>query len=107
MYWDYACSGEVQMRVFVTGATGVIGWRVVRRMIRGRHQVTAVGRTPDKREALHQAGADPVAVDLFDAAGLRRAVASHGAVINLATHMPSSSTRMLFRHAWRENDRLR
>jgi 2-alkyl-3-oxoalkanoate reductase len=34
-------------------------------------------------------------------------VASHDAVINLATHMPSSTTRMLFRSAWRENDRIR
>jgi nucleoside-diphosphate-sugar epimerase len=34
-------------------------------------------------------------------------VAGHDAVVNLATHMPSSTTRMLFRSAWRENDRIR
>ena len=28
-------------------------------------------------------------------------------VVNLATHIPSSSTRMLLPGAWRENDRIR
>ena len=95
------------MRIFLTGATGVIGRRVVHELSTRGHQVTAVGRTSAKQEALRQAGAEPVAVDLFDAEGLRRAVAGHDAVINLATHMPSSTTRMLFRSAWREYDRIR
>ena len=69
--------------------------------------MTAVGRTLAKQEALRQAGAEPVAVDLFDVEGLRRAMAGHDAVVNLATHMPSSTTRMLFRSAWRQNDRIR
>jgi 2-alkyl-3-oxoalkanoate reductase len=95
------------MRIFLTGATGVIGRRVVHELRTQGHQVTAVGRTSAKQETLRQAGAKPVAVDLFDAEGLRRAVADHDAVVNLATHMPSSPTRMLFRSAWKENDRLR
>jgi 2-alkyl-3-oxoalkanoate reductase len=95
------------MRIFLTGATGVIGRRVVHELRTQGHQVTAVGRTSAKQEALRQAGAEPVAVDLFDAEGLRQAVAGHDAVVNLATHMPSSTTRMLFRGAWRENDRIR
>ena len=95
------------MRIFLTGATGVIGRRVVHELSTQGHQVTAVGRTSAKQEALRQAGAEPVAVDLFDAEGLRQAVAGHDAVVNLATHMPSSTTRMLFRSAWRENDRIR
>jgi nucleoside-diphosphate-sugar epimerase len=95
------------MRIFLTGATGVIGRRVVDDLSARGHQVTAVGRTPAKQEALRRAGAEPIAVDLFDAAGLRGAVAGHDAVVNLATHMPSSTTRMLFRRAWRENDRIR
>jgi 2-alkyl-3-oxoalkanoate reductase len=45
--------------------------------------------------------------DLLDPATLEPAVRGHDAVINLATHMPSSSTRMMFRSAWRENDRIR
>ncbi|MBO1908183.1 NAD(P)H-binding protein [Microvirga sp. 3-52] len=95
------------MRIFLTGATGVIGRRVVHELSTRGHQVTAVGRTAAKYEALRQAGAEPVAVDLFDVEGLRRAVAGHDAVVNLATHMPTSTTTMLFRSAWRENDRIR
>jgi nucleoside-diphosphate-sugar epimerase len=48
-----------------------------------------------------------VPVDLFDVDELKQAVAGHDAVINLATHMPSASWKMLFRTAWRLNDRLR
>jgi nucleoside-diphosphate-sugar epimerase len=95
------------MHVFLTGATGVIGRRVLPRLVAQGHEVTAVGRTHEKRNALHRQGATTVDVDLFDAEALHRAVAGHDAVVNLATHMPSSTTKMLFRRSWRENDRLR
>ena len=45
-------------------------------------------------------------VDLFDREAVARAVAGHEVVMNLATHVPSS-TRMLFPGAWRENGRIR
>jgi nucleoside-diphosphate-sugar epimerase len=38
---------------------------------------------------------------------LKPALAGHEVVINLATHMPASSWKMLFRRAWRQNDRVR
>jgi 2-alkyl-3-oxoalkanoate reductase len=95
------------MRVFVTGATGVVGRRAVPLLVAAGHAVTAVGRSQPKRDALRAAGATPVDVDLFDAAALRRAVAGHEAVVNLATHIPPSSTAMLLPWAWRENDRVR
>jgi len=34
-------------------------------------------------------------------------MAGHDAVINLATHIPSSTLRMLIPRSWRENDRIR
>lgn len=95
------------MKIFVTGATGVIGRRVVPQLIAAGHEVTSVARTPEKRAALERAGARAVALDLFDAAAVRRAVDGHDVVLNLATHMPSSSMRMMLRSAWRENDRVR
>lgn len=55
------------MRIFVAGATGVLGRRVVPLMIQAGHQVTAVGRTPEKRRQLEGLAARAVAVDLFDA----------------------------------------
>jgi nucleoside-diphosphate-sugar epimerase len=94
------------MNVFVAGATGVIGRRVVPLLIGEGHRVTAVARTPRKAAPLARAGATLVEVDLFDAAAVHRAVAGHQAVVNLATHIPPSS-RTFVPGAWRENDRIR
>ena len=95
------------MKVFMTGSTGVIGRRAVPRLIEASHQVTAVVRTLDKRAILERMGAKTVDVSLFDRGGLHDAIAGHDAVVNLATHMPSSSLRMLLRREWVENDRIR
>lgn len=95
------------MRIFVTGATGVIGRRVVPLLVRAGHEVTAVARTPEKARRLERDGARPVAVSLFDAAGVRRALAGHDAAVNLATHIPRSAAAIVLPWAWRENDRIR
>ena len=95
------------MRVFVTGATGVIGSRAVPLLVQAGHQVSALVRSASNRERLRQLGAAAVEADLFDVAGLRRAMAGHEAVINLATAMPSSAKRMMLPWAWTANDRIR
>jgi len=93
------------MRIFVTGATGVVGQRVVPLLLAQGHSVTAMAhRLPAPS---HPTGAAIVAADLFDVKALEGAVAGHDAVINLATHMPATAWRMLFRSAWRLNDRIR
>ncbi|HYW10869.1 MAG TPA: NAD-dependent epimerase/dehydratase family protein [Longimicrobium sp.] len=95
------------MKIFVTGATGVVGRRAVPLLVAAGHGVTAVARTPEKAAAMERAGARPARVDLFDADGVRRALAGHEAVINLATHIPRSTLRMLLPWSWHENDRIR
>jgi 2-alkyl-3-oxoalkanoate reductase len=95
------------MRIFITGATGVIGRRVVPMCITRGHHVTAVSRSSHGRAALHRLGARGVDADLFDRRRLAALMAEHDAVVNLATHMPSSSLRMVLPGAWRENDRIR
>ena len=95
------------MRIFVTGASGVIGSRVVPALLAAGHQVTAVARSAAKSEALERTGATVRSVDLFAPAELRAAVAGHDVVINLATHMPPMTFRMFIPGAWRENDRIR
>jgi nucleoside-diphosphate-sugar epimerase len=94
------------MKVFVAGATGVIGRRAVRRLVAAGHEVTGVARTPEKAAALRAFGAEPVAVSLFDAAALRDAVAGHDAVVNLATRIPTIRESMRV-SAWEENNRIR
>lgn len=95
------------MRVFMTGATGVIGRRVIPFLIAGGHRVTGIARTPARRQQIERAGAVTADVNLFDADSVRRALAGYDAVINLATHMPSSSRQMFLPGAWKENDHLR
>lgn len=95
------------MRIFVAGATGVVGRRAVPALIAAGHQVTAIGRNPARSAALARAGATVVRVDLFDRDAIRRAVAGHDVVINLATHIPRSALRLMLPGAFRENDRIR
>lgn len=95
------------LRVLVIGATGMVGRPAVRLLLERGHRVAAVGRTAAGRAELAALGAVPVELDLFDAGSARRAMAGQDAVINLATHMPASSLRMLLPWAWRENDRVR
>jgi len=95
------------MKIFVTGATGVIGRRLVPILHEAGHDVTAVSRSLARRGELERAGAQVVSLDLFNASAVRRAIAGHEIVINLATHIPHSSTQMLLPWAWRENDRIR
>lgn len=94
-------------RVFVTGATGVIGRRLVPLLTTTGHTVTAIGRTPEKRAMLVRAGVAATGVSLFDRAGLAAALRDHDVVVNLATHIPRSVLRMALPGAWRENDRVR
>jgi nucleoside-diphosphate-sugar epimerase len=54
------------MRVFVTGATGVLGRHLVHGLVAAGHQVTATTRTPAKVAQLREAGAEPVVVDGLD-----------------------------------------
>ncbi len=95
------------MRIFVAGATGVVGRRLVPLLISRGHAVTAIARSPAKRLELTRAGAVPVPVDLFSPAALHGAVRGHDAVINLATHIPGATWRLVLRSAWNENDRIR
>jgi 2-alkyl-3-oxoalkanoate reductase len=95
------------VNIFVTGATGVVGRRVVPTLIDAGHKVAALSRSPENAARLQAVGARPVTVNLFDAAALQRALPGQNVVINLATHIPSSSMRVLLPWAWSENDRIR
>jgi nucleoside-diphosphate-sugar epimerase len=97
---------EMAMRVFVAGATGVVGRRAVARLVAAGHEVTAVSRTPDKDALVESLGARPVRVDLFDADAVRTAVAGADAVVNVTTKIPPLA-QMSRGSAWNENERIR
>ena len=54
------------MRIFVAGATGALGRRLVPLLVANGHQVTAMTRSPGKAAGLRAAGAEPVVADAFD-----------------------------------------
>jgi nucleoside-diphosphate-sugar epimerase len=94
------------MKIFVAGATGVLGSRAVRLLVAAGHEVTGISRSAAKAASLQAAGVTPATVDLFDAEAVNAALAGHDAVINLATHIPDLS-RATRPSAWQENDRIR
>jgi nucleoside-diphosphate-sugar epimerase len=98
---------EVHMtKVFVAGATGVLGRRVVARLVAEGFGVTGVARHGAGRARLASVGARPVGLDLFDPGAVAVAVAGHQVVCNLATSIPVGE-RARGPSAWEGNDRLR
>ena len=95
------------LRIFVAGGTGVIGRRVVPALVGAGHRVCAASRSEEGQKRLEAQGAEPLTVDLFDADDVRRVIGPQDILINLSTHVPSSTTKMLLPWAWRENDRVR
>lgn len=64
------------MKVFVAGATGVIGSRLVPLLLDGGHEVTALTRTPAKADALRALGADPAVADGLSPEAVMEAVSA-------------------------------
>jgi len=62
------------MRIFLAGATGVIGVRLLPLMLAERHVVAAMTRTPSKIDGLRVTGVTPVLCDVFDQRSLVGAV---------------------------------
>ena len=94
------------MRILVTGATGVIGQRVIPMLVAEGHSVAGVGRTATKREQLERLGARGFELDLFDPKAVNRAVAGAEVICNLATAVPRGA-RVLRPSSWREMSRIR
>ncbi|HEX4091150.1 MAG TPA: NAD(P)-dependent oxidoreductase [Trebonia sp.] len=63
------------MRIFLAGATGVIGQRLVPLLVAQGHQVTGLARSAAAGERLRALGASAALADVFDPAALADAVA--------------------------------
>jgi NADH dehydrogenase len=71
------------MLIALTGATGYVGSRVVRKLLRREHDVRALVRRPDRAGPLEDLGVQLLAGDLNDADALAALVAGAGAVVHL------------------------
>ena len=71
------------MLIALTGATGYVGSRVVRKLLRREHDVRALVRRPDRAGPLEDLGVQLVAGDLHDIGALAALVEGAGAVVHL------------------------
>jgi nucleoside-diphosphate-sugar epimerase len=78
------------MRVFVAGATGVIGRQLVPMLLAEGHEVSAMTRSPEKADALRAGGAETVIADALDGDAVLAVVrqARPDAVIHQLTAIP-------------------
>ena len=66
------------MRIFMAGASGVIGVRLIPLLVAGGHTVAGMTRSPQNAEMLSDLGVQPVVCDVFDADALIRSVTAFG-----------------------------
>jgi nucleoside-diphosphate-sugar epimerase len=97
------------MRVFVAGATGAIGARLVPELVRRGHEVVGTSRSSEKAARLRAQGAEPVVLDLLDSAAVREAVAvaRPDAMVHQATALAGLSDLKHFDRSFSETNRLR
>lgn len=84
------------MRVFVAGATGVIGVRLVPLLVAEGHNVAGMTRSEAKAGRLVEQGASPVVVDVFERERLIEAVRDFGpeVILHQLTDLPDDVSRI-------------
>jgi nucleoside-diphosphate-sugar epimerase len=97
------------MRVFVAGASGVIGTRLVPQLIDRGHEVIGTFRSSGNAERLRALGAEPVELDLLDARAVRQAVLENDpeAIVHEATALADLSDFKHFDRTFAQTNRLR
>jgi nucleoside-diphosphate-sugar epimerase len=97
------------MRVFVAGATGTIGRRLVPALLDEGHQVTAMIRSPERGEQVRAMGAEPAVADALDGEAVRGAVLDcrPEALIHELTSLPRRIDPRKIERDFALNDRLR
>jgi len=97
------------MKVFLAGATGVIGRRLAGLLRAADHDVTGTTRTAAKADGLRAIGVTPVVVDVLDADAVTRAVATArpDIIIHQLTDLPSAPGTTGYPAAQEANRRLR
>ena len=94
------------MRIFVTGATGVLGKRVVQKLQAEGHQLSGLCRSVDNFQTLEKIGVRPVWGNIYDPAEMRSATVGQEVVIHLASSIPVNYQK-LSSSDWLHNDLLR
>lgn len=104
---DSPAGAESRRRVFLAGASGVIGQRLVPLLVAAGYTVGAMTRSPGKATMLAGLGAEPIVCDVFDRERLIAAVCDFApdVILNELTDLPDDAGGL--RHYTRLNARIR
>jgi nucleoside-diphosphate-sugar epimerase len=97
------------MRVFVAGASGAIGTRLVPQLIDRGHEVIGTFRSPANADRIRTLGAQPLALDLLDAPAVRQAVLDTrpDAIVHQATALAHANFSRRLDTTFAQTNRLR
>ncbi len=97
------------MKVFVAGASGVVGRYLIPQLIGAGHDVVAMTRSPGKTSWLRELGAEPVLADALDQPAVAAAVARARpqAVVHQLTAIPARPGARTFDRVFAPTNRLR
>jgi nucleoside-diphosphate-sugar epimerase len=93
------------MKVFIAGASGVLGRRLIRQFAARGHGVVGQVRSAKAESTVREVGAEPRHADLFDAESLAKAAEGCDTVIHAATAIPTK--RKPAPADWAMNDHIR
>lgn len=84
------------MRIFLVSASGVIGQRLIPRLVKAGHVVGGMTRSPGKTELLARLGAEPILCDVFDRDALVKAVRDFApdVILNELTDLPDEAEKL-------------
>src|ERR671914_1729085 len=97
------------MHVFVAGAAGAIGTRLVPQLVQKGHRVTATTRNPDNLGTLRALGAEAVIMDGLDATSVAEAVvrARPDAIVHQMTALAAKPDMRRFDRWFETTNQLR
>jgi nucleoside-diphosphate-sugar epimerase len=97
------------MRVFVAGASGALGSRLVPQLIDAGHEVIGTYHSPSSAQLLRTLGATPVMLDLLDVHAVRKAVleSEPEAIVHQATALTNLKLSRNFDKVFAQTNQLR
>jgi nucleoside-diphosphate-sugar epimerase len=97
------------MKIFLAGATGAIGRRLIPLLREAGHDVVGTTRSAEKTNALRTMGVEPVVVDVFDAPALSRIISTvrPDILVHQLTDLPYGLDPAKMAEASQRNARIR
>ena len=93
------------MKVFIAGATGVLGRSLIRQFRERGHSAIGMARSTENENAIRKLGGESRRADLFDADSLARAAEGADVIVHAATAIPTKTKPRP--EDWKTNDRIR